>query len=93
MAIVRKINGDVEAILRTKEMVDFLAAQGADPLIMSPEDFLKELEADVVKWAKVVKAAGVTLNLVQVPPWTNANSAAPGSTFPCSPSDAARSAG
>ena len=53
---------DVEAILRTKEMVDFLAAQGADPLIMSPEDFLKMLQADVVKWDKVVKAAGVTLN-------------------------------
>lgn len=62
MAIVRKINADVEAILRTKEMIDFLAAQGADPLIMSPEDFLKILEADVVKWSKVVKAAGVTLN-------------------------------
>ena len=43
-------------------MVDFLAAQGADPLIMSPEAFLAALEADVVKWAKVVKAAGVTLN-------------------------------
>ena len=62
MGIVRKINADVEAILRTKEMVDFLAAQGADPLIMSPEDFLKILQADIVKWDKVVKAAGVTLN-------------------------------
>jgi tripartite-type tricarboxylate transporter receptor subunit TctC len=62
MAIVRKINADVESILRTKEMVDFLATQGAEPLISSPEEFLKILEADVEKWAKVVKAAGVTLN-------------------------------
>jgi tripartite-type tricarboxylate transporter receptor subunit TctC len=62
MAIVRKISGDVDAILRTKEMIDFLAAQGAEPLITSPEEFLKMLEADVVKWAKVVKSAGVTLN-------------------------------
>jgi len=61
-AIVRKINADVEAILRTKEMIDFLAAQGAEPLITSPEDFLKMLKADIVKWDKAVKAAGVTLN-------------------------------
>jgi len=62
MAIVRKISGDVDSILRTKEMIDFLAAQGAEPFINSPEEFLKILEADVVKWAKVVKSAGVTLN-------------------------------
>ena len=61
-AIVKKINADVEAILRTKEMVDFLATQGAEPMISSPEEFLKKLEADIVTWAKVVKAAGVTLN-------------------------------
>jgi tripartite-type tricarboxylate transporter receptor subunit TctC len=60
--IVRKINEDVANILRTKEMIDFLAAQGAEPLMTSPEAFLKILEADVVKWAKVVKSAGVTLN-------------------------------
>jgi tripartite-type tricarboxylate transporter receptor subunit TctC len=62
MATVRKINADVESILRTNEMIDFLATQGAEPLISSPEEFLKVLEADVVKWAKVVKRAGVTLN-------------------------------
>lgn len=62
VTIVRKINEDVTNILRTKEMIDFLAAQGAEPLITSPEAFLKILEADVVKWAKVVKSAGVTLN-------------------------------
>jgi tripartite-type tricarboxylate transporter receptor subunit TctC len=62
MAIVRKINADVEGILRTKEMIDFLATQGAEPLITSPDEFRKILEADVVAWAKVVKSAGVTLN-------------------------------
>jgi tripartite-type tricarboxylate transporter receptor subunit TctC len=62
MTTVRKISGDVESILRTKEMVEFLATQGAEPLISSPEEFLKMLEADVVKWAKVVKASGATIN-------------------------------
>jgi tripartite-type tricarboxylate transporter receptor subunit TctC len=62
MAIVRKINSDVASVLRSKEMIDFLATQGAEPLISSPEEFLGILQADVVKWAKVVKDAGVTIN-------------------------------
>ena len=62
MAIVRKINSDVESILRTRDMIDFLAAQGAEPLITSPDAFLKILQADVVRWDKVVKSSGVTLN-------------------------------
>jgi tripartite-type tricarboxylate transporter receptor subunit TctC len=62
MAIVRKINTDVADILRTKEMIDFLATQGAEPLITSPEQFLGILQADLVKWAKVVKKAGVTID-------------------------------
>ena len=62
MAIVRKINSDVESILRTREMIDFLAAQGGEPLVTSPEKFLEILQADIAKWAKVVKGANVTLD-------------------------------
>jgi tripartite-type tricarboxylate transporter receptor subunit TctC len=62
MAIVRKINSDVASALASNEMIDFLATQGAEPLITSPEEFLAILQADVVKWAKVVKDAGVTIN-------------------------------
>jgi tripartite-type tricarboxylate transporter receptor subunit TctC len=62
MAIVRKINSEIAEILRTREMIDFLATQGAEPLITSPEEFLRILQADVEKWAKVVKDAGITLN-------------------------------
>ena len=43
-------------------MVDFLATQGAEPFITSPDEFLALLKADIESWAKVVKAAGVTLN-------------------------------
>jgi tripartite-type tricarboxylate transporter receptor subunit TctC len=61
-AIVRKINDDVGQILRSKDMIDFLATQGAEPFVASPDEFLALLKADIEKWAKVVKAAGVTLN-------------------------------
>ena len=62
MAIVRKINSDVASVLATREMIDFLATQGAEPLTTSPEEFLGILQTDVGKWAKVVKDAGVTIN-------------------------------
>jgi len=62
MAVVHKINGDVGEILRSKEMTEFLAGQGAEPFVTSPEQFLTILTTDVAKWAKVVKAANVKLN-------------------------------
>jgi tripartite-type tricarboxylate transporter receptor subunit TctC len=62
MTIVRKINADVTEIQKTPEMEKILAATGAEPLISSPDEFLKLLKSDVEKWAKVVKAAGVKIN-------------------------------
>jgi tripartite-type tricarboxylate transporter receptor subunit TctC len=60
-AIVRRINADVAEILRSKPMMDFLAAQGAAPLVESPDEFLATLKSDVATWAKVIKAANVKL--------------------------------
>src|SRR3954452_837226 len=62
VAIVRKINRDVESVLRTPEMIAFLGTQGAEPLMTSPETFLAMLQADIAKWAKVVKSANVSLD-------------------------------
>ena len=69
MAIVRKINADVADILRTKEMIDFLATQGAEPLITSPESvFGNRLQAAI--WSEmrpqvaVQAAGGLTIELI-----------------------------
>jgi tripartite-type tricarboxylate transporter receptor subunit TctC len=43
-------------------MIAFLATQGAEPLIASPDKFLEMLQADIAKWAKVVKDANVKLD-------------------------------
>jgi tripartite-type tricarboxylate transporter receptor subunit TctC len=57
-AIVRKISADVSALLQTKEMQDFFAGQGAQVRMTSSADFQKMLQADIAKWAKVIKASG-----------------------------------
>jgi tripartite-type tricarboxylate transporter receptor subunit TctC len=53
---------DMALVRKTPEMQKLLAANGAAPLVSSPDAFLKMLEDDVAKWAKVVKAAGVHIN-------------------------------
>lgn len=58
-AIVSKINADVAAVMAGKELQDFFAAQGADILLMSPEEFINLLKADIEKWSKAIKAAGL----------------------------------
>ena len=57
-----RINADVEQVLKTPESQAFFRDQGAEVLVMTPEVFLKTLESDVVKWAKVVKASGAKLD-------------------------------
>ena len=61
-SIVDKINADVAEILRTPESEAFFNNQGAEAMITSPEAFQKTLEADVIKWAKVVEASGAKID-------------------------------
>jgi tripartite-type tricarboxylate transporter receptor subunit TctC len=61
-SIARKISADIVDILRTPEMVEILAKQGATPLISTPEAFRDLLAQDIEKWRKVVKASGATVN-------------------------------
>jgi tripartite-type tricarboxylate transporter receptor subunit TctC len=61
-AIAKKISTDVTEILKTPDMVEVLAKQGATPLISPPEAFRDLLAKDIEKWRKVVKASGATIN-------------------------------
>jgi tripartite-type tricarboxylate transporter receptor subunit TctC len=60
--IAGKLSADIGEILKTPEMVEILAKQGATPLITSPEAFRALLAQDIEKWRKVVKASGATIN-------------------------------
>jgi tripartite-type tricarboxylate transporter receptor subunit TctC len=60
-AVVRKINADVGDLLGSKPMLEFLASQGAAPLVKTPDEFLATLKSDVDTWAKVIRAANVKL--------------------------------
>ena len=60
--IVKRLNAAIVKIVRTPDISEKLAAQGAEPVGDSPEQFAKYLQAEVAKWAKVVKASGAKLD-------------------------------
>jgi tripartite-type tricarboxylate transporter receptor subunit TctC len=60
--IAQKIAADIAEILKTPEMEEILAKQGATPLISTSEAFRALLAQDIEKWRKVVKASGATIN-------------------------------
>lgn len=57
--IIAKLNADIVRILRTPEMRNRFAEQGAEPVGNTPEEFALFLKQDREKWEKVIKAAGV----------------------------------
>jgi tripartite-type tricarboxylate transporter receptor subunit TctC len=61
-AIAKKINADVNELLKSDSMKSFLAAQGAEPLVTSSDQFSELLKKDVANWAKVIRAADIHLN-------------------------------
>jgi len=56
--VVSRINAEVNAILRTPEMIKRLAAFGGEPGGGSPEDFSKFILAEIARYADIVKASG-----------------------------------
>jgi tripartite-type tricarboxylate transporter receptor subunit TctC len=58
-AVVARLNAEVGRILRLEDVKERLAGLGADPFIESPAAFARYVRDENVKWAKVVKAAGI----------------------------------
>jgi tripartite-type tricarboxylate transporter receptor subunit TctC len=56
--IVMKLNGAVNTIVKNPDFSKRLAQLGADPVAESPDFFAKFLQAEIERWAPVVKASG-----------------------------------
>ena len=52
--IVARLNRDINAVLRTPHIREKLAAQGADVVGGTPEEFAAILRADVQRWGKLI---------------------------------------
>jgi tripartite-type tricarboxylate transporter receptor subunit TctC len=56
--VLDRLNTEVNKIIQAADVKEAWAKQGAFPMGMSIEEFDKFLRAEVVKWAKAVKASG-----------------------------------
>ncbi len=60
--IVVKLNAEVARILQTPEVRKIFSNEGATAVGNTPEEFAAIVKAEFEKWAKVIKAAGITIN-------------------------------
>jgi tripartite-type tricarboxylate transporter receptor subunit TctC len=56
--IVARLNAEVAKIVSQPEVARAWKAQGATPMTMSVAEFTRYLDADIVKWARIVKISG-----------------------------------
>ena len=60
--LVTRLHAEFARIVNTQEMKERFAAQGAEPVANTPEQFAAIIKADIAQWSKVIKDAGVTVN-------------------------------
>ena len=58
-AIVNRINAESASSVKSPAMRNLLAANGAEGVGNSPEEFSAFVQAQIAKWTKVVRAAGI----------------------------------
>ena len=61
-AVIGKINGDVNQMLAQKDVIDRFTNLGAVPFSTTPAQFSRIAHDDIVKWAKVVRESGATVD-------------------------------
>ena len=58
-AIIERLHGELSVILTSAETKRRFEAEGAEAVPMSPDEFGRFIQAETVKWARVVKEAGI----------------------------------
>ena len=58
-AIVDRLHGEIVRILAGQETRERLGAQGFEPVGNTPEEFAAYIKAEIAKWAKVIRTAGI----------------------------------
>jgi tripartite-type tricarboxylate transporter receptor subunit TctC len=61
-SIVNKLNTEINAIMKAKEMEAILAKLSAKPKVGSPEDLSTFIAAETQKWAAIVKATNIKVD-------------------------------
>ncbi len=58
-ALVDRLNNEIARALNSPDLKARLISQGADPVHQTPEQYTAFVQSEIVKWAKVIQAAGI----------------------------------
>jgi tripartite-type tricarboxylate transporter receptor subunit TctC len=61
-AIVTRLHRETERIMKSDEMKQYVAVQGAEGEAVGPADFAAAIKAETQRWAAVVKASGAKVD-------------------------------
>ncbi|MDO8598319.1 MAG: tripartite tricarboxylate transporter substrate binding protein [Sulfuricaulis sp.] len=57
--IVNRLNKEIVATLKQKDVIDRMLSEGTVPFPSSPDEFLAYMKSELKKWGEVVKLAGI----------------------------------
>jgi tripartite-type tricarboxylate transporter receptor subunit TctC len=60
--IITKVHGAVVRTLQDASVRERFVSDGAEPVGSTPEQFAAVIRADLNKWGKIIKAAGIKLD-------------------------------
>jgi tripartite-type tricarboxylate transporter receptor subunit TctC len=60
--VIQRLNAEVNKALSSPEVREKLALQAAEPLGSTPEEYGAYIKRELIRWATVVKATGITLD-------------------------------
>jgi tripartite-type tricarboxylate transporter receptor subunit TctC len=60
--VVDKLQKEMQATLANPELKEKLLASGVELANITPAEFAKQLQDDIARWAKIVKASGASLD-------------------------------
>ena len=61
--VIDKLNAEVARVLRTPEMKEKMIGLGTEVVANTPEQFAQYLREEMAKWSKIVKDAGIKLEI------------------------------
>lgn len=60
--IVMKFNAEIAKAMRDRQVVETLDRDGAEPWIMTPDEFRAHIQKEIPRWAEIVQKANIKIN-------------------------------
>ena len=58
--VINRLNSELHKVLAAPDLKERLANSGVDPLTSTPEQFASHIKSETVRYAKIIKDAGIT---------------------------------